>query len=377
MKCIGCGAKLQTTNQDAIGYISEAHLFDNQEEVYCKRCFDIIHYNKRYTPCLGTTQIKQKMKSAFSHHPYDLVCLLVDALDIYNSLTQEVCDLVGKMKLLILINKIDLLPRSIKRGRIEENILTLSKSLNLNVVSVQSISGKRQEDVLQVLKKIDKLRYNQKKKKMNFNNCFIIGYASVGKSTFINTIKDLIGQHSNPITTSDQFQTTQDFIKIYLGNKMFLYDTPGIINDQSYNYYLNFDSTKYLLKKNPIHVRVFQLNNQQTLFIGGLLQLDILEGEKTTVSLFISDNLYVHRTKLENAIELKEKQQFKMLIPPLTKEELDLMGEPQEVIMNIENGAFYDLAISGLGFLHLKGQNLKIRLTIPEKIDYKLVKSIL
>ena len=45
--------------------------------------------------------------------------------------------------------------------------------------------------------------------------------------------------------------------------------------------------------------------------------------------------------------------------------------------MNIENDAFYDLAISGLGFLHLKGQNLKIRLTIPEKIDYKLVKSIL
>ena len=50
MKCIGCGVKLQALDPEKEGYVSEIHMIENGEEVYCKRCYDIIHYNKRYIP---------------------------------------------------------------------------------------------------------------------------------------------------------------------------------------------------------------------------------------------------------------------------------------------------------------------------------------
>lgn len=377
MKCIGCGIKIQSTDQNAPGYVSEIHLIENGEEVYCKRCFDIIHYNKRYIPSIEEDSITSKMMNLFQKNPYDLVLVLIDALDIYGGLTKHLSKMIGKMKTIIIINKIDILPKSLKKVNLERNVLKLSEELGLNVVSVSSISSYNQGDVLKVLNKIDKLRYNSKIKKTNFNNCYVVGYASVGKSTFINTVKDLCGKNYHPITTSDQFQTTQDLIKVELNNKFYLYDTPGLINKSSFNSYLNYDSTKKLKQKKFLHVRSYQLDEAQTLFLGGLMQLDIVQGKNISVSFFIPDNLYVHRSKLSRALELKNKQRFKLLVPPFTEEELEKLEPFIEKMFEFDDNEFYDFIITGLGYIHIKGENLKIKLTIPQKIEYKLVKSIL
>ncbi len=377
MKCIGCGVKIQTSDESLPGFIDESHLLEGNEEVYCKRCFDIIHYNRRYTVSLDENNIVSKMQNLFQQHPHDLVCVLIDALDLYGSLTKRLTSILENMKTIILINKIDLIPKSINVKRLEQNILEISKSLNLKVVSVMAISSKRQDDILKVLRKIDKLQNNSQTKKNNFKNCYIVGHASVGKSTFINMVKDVCGINHHLLTTSDQFQTTQDIIKIRINAGLNLYDTPGLINYGSFNYYLNYESTKKLRQKNFLHVKVYQLMANQTLFLGGLVQIDILQAEKISLSLFIPDNLYVHRTKLENAQTLKTKQQFKLLIPPYTLEEQLSMGSIHERIFNLENGKSYDLVVSGLGFIHIIGQNPKIRVRIPEKIDYKLMESII
>ena len=41
-KCIGCGAVLQNTNDNQIGYVPNL----NTKTKYCRRCFRIIHYNE-------------------------------------------------------------------------------------------------------------------------------------------------------------------------------------------------------------------------------------------------------------------------------------------------------------------------------------------
>ena len=47
-KCIGCGVKLQSTSPDKPGYVKEIVLIENGDNVYCKRCHDVIHHNKKY-----------------------------------------------------------------------------------------------------------------------------------------------------------------------------------------------------------------------------------------------------------------------------------------------------------------------------------------
>lgn len=377
MKCIGCGVKIQTTNPNEPGFVSEIHIIENGEEVYCKRCYDIIHYNKRYIPIDNKQSLINKLKKTFQKNQHDVVCIIVDVLDIYGGINEKIVDIIGNMKTIILINKIDILPKHTNLIHLEESVRDLGLKLKLNVLGVYAISSKNETKIENVLRKIDKLRYNKYKNKMNFNNCYVLGYASVGKSTFINSVKKICGINNNPLTTSDQFQTTLDFIKIELGNKFSIYDTPGIVNESSFNYYLNYDSTKLLNPQRFLRVRVFQLNSGQTLFLGGLAQLDFIEGEKISVSLYVANSLYVHRTKQENAIKLKEDQKYKLLVPPLTEEESVRLGKTKTVEFTLDDNQFYDLNISGLGFIHIKGINVKFKLTIPEKIAYYLVESIL
>src|SRR5699024_10199835 len=47
--CIGCGAKLQSEEDNKAGYVPASVLkkpADELEEIYCRRCFRLRHYNE-------------------------------------------------------------------------------------------------------------------------------------------------------------------------------------------------------------------------------------------------------------------------------------------------------------------------------------------
>lgn len=379
MKCLGCGVKVQSTDPNLPGYVSEIHIIENEDNVYCKRCFDVIHYNRRYTVPPENKAFIAKMKSLQKKNSKDVILLMVDVLDIYGGFIDGLDELIGNLPVIVLINKIDLMPKSIKLKHLELTTREIGKSLGLNIISVYPISAKSKKNIETVVNKIDKLRYSRYSRKTNFDNCYVVGCASVGKSTLINSLREMcFGENLYPITTSDQFQTTLDLIKIELGNKFFIYDTPGIINQKSFNAYLNYDSVKILTPKTYLKVRTYQLKNNQTIYLGGLVRTDFIEGENISVSCFVSNQLYVHRTKIEQADHLFETQTFKMLVPPLEQDELDKLGNLKTYELDcFENNKFYDIIIPGVGFLHVKGDNLKIKLTLSEKVSYRVVESFL
>jgi hypothetical protein len=92
---------------------------------------------------------------------------------------------------------------------------------------------------------------------------------------------------------------------------------------------------------------------------------------------FVSNNLYIHRTKTNKAEEIRETQKFKLLVPPLTEAEYERLGEFKIHEVIAENDEFYDLIIPGVGFLHMSGDNLKVKLTISEKVKYEFIKSFI
>lgn len=378
MKCIGCGVNLQTTNPDQKGYVNEIHIIENGEQVYCKRCFDIIHYNRRYIPQIDNRAFENKMNKIKENNKHDVVLLLIDVLDIYSGFSTEIAKLIGNLKVIVLINKVDLMPKSVKLRHIEENVKKLGSLYDLNIIGTYLISSVSKKNIETVLRKLSKMRVNKYTNRPYFNNCYVIGNASVGKSTFINSVKEICyGEVGDALTTSDQFQTTMDMIKVELGSKFYMYDTPGIINDKSFNAYLDYESVKILTPKSFLKVRTFQLNKEQTIFLGGLVQLDFIEGENISVSFFVSNDLYLHRTKLINSEKIKETQIFKLLVPPLNDEENERLGKKNVISLEIPNDDFYDLIISGVGFIHLKGDNLKINMTMSTHIGYTLMKNIL
>lgn len=378
MKCIGCGVKLQSVDPNLDGYVKEIHIIENGEQVYCKRCFDIIHYNRRYTPNIDNLAYEQKMQKIRTKNHNDVVLLLVDVLDIYTGLSKKIADLIGNLKTIVLVNKMDLMPKKIKLHNLEETVKKICHDNSINLLNVYFVSSKSKTNIETVLKKIDKLRYDKYTDKPRFNNCYVVGNASVGKSTFINSVKEICyGTNDLPITTSDQFQTTMYMLKIELGSKFYIYDTPGIINEESFNAYLEYESVKILTPKSYLKVRTYQLNCNQTIFIGGLVRLDFLEGEAISASFFVSNELYLHRTKLSNANKIYESQQFKLLIPPLLESEKEKLQEIKTITINFENDEFYDIILPGIGFVHIKGQNVALNVTLPKQIGIKIIKSML
>ncbi len=69
--------------------------------------------------------------------------------------------------------------------------------------------------------------------------------------------------------------------------------------------------------KKTIKPKVYQLNPGQTLFLSGLGRFDYVDGPgKQSFIVYASDDLYIHRTKTENADAFYEKHVGELLVPP-------------------------------------------------------------
>src|SRR5690606_25078091 len=114
----------------------------------------------------------------------------------------------------------------------------------------------------------------------NDQDVYVVGTTNVGKSTFINTLIKQSTGHKDIITTSYFPGTTLGFIQIPLDESSSLIDTPGIVNKQQIAHYLSPKDLKIVTPRKEIKSRVYQLNDRQTLFFGGLARLDFIKGDR-------------------------------------------------------------------------------------------------
>src|SRR5690606_17741025 len=112
-----------------------------------------------------------------------------------------------------------------------------------------------------------------------------------------------------------------------------------------------------------IKAKVYQLNPEQTLFIGGLARLDFVKGERTSFVCYFSNELNIHRTKLENANQLYENHVGDMLQPP-SEESLKQLPKLQKHTFHI-NGKT-DIVFSGLGWVTVTDGEIEVVAHIPE-----------
>jgi ribosome biogenesis GTPase A len=280
-----------------------------------------------------------------------------------------IIDAIRDSEVVILINKIDLLPKTMKLNRIEERVRELGKGLGLNVKNVISISSLKD---FQLDKVMDGIIYLKK-----HGDVCLVGLANTGKSSFLNAIiNKYAGQKKDLITTSYIQGTTCDVIKIPLDESAYLIDTPGLISDKRYATYLSDASMKMITPKKYLKPNVFQLQAGQSVFAGGLFRIDLEEGENMSVTTFFANGLYIHRTKTENADSLYEKQVTLTLVPPTAEEQATIGPLVAKETLTLSEDR-YDILVGGIGFIHLTGGKMKITTYSPEKIQISIVPSFL
>jgi ribosome biogenesis GTPase A len=169
---------------------------------------------------------------------------------------------------------------------------------------------------------------------------------NVGKSTLLNQIISQVSPEKDLITTSRFPGTTLDRIEIPLAGGHNLVDTPGIIADQQLTGLLNAAELKQVLPRKPLKPATYQLEPGQTLFLAGLGRIDYLQGPRTSFVVYVSRDLYVHRTKTSHADEFYEKQAGQLLTPPQTGTKLPAW-QGRDYSINEKS----DLLFGGIGFV--------------------------
>lgn len=364
---------MQSVNPDASGYIPPSS--EAEGKLYCKRCYQIRNHNYDYS--LDNYEILANPDNlAKYHHQYfnhlneirennTLVLLIIDCLDLHNGFIPNIKTTIQDMPLWVIVNKIDLMPKAFKINKFEEYIKQDAKALGLDLRNVLFISSSKLSNVDLVIKRI-KDAIN--KKGFNKTQVFVIGTTSVGKSTFINQIIKNYADKSaeNILTTSIVSNTTKDNIYInigknYQGLDTFIIDTPGYLNGSNLRSYLALDNLK-IIEPKTLKPLTFQLTSNQTFLIDkvGSIDLELLT-DHASITFYMSNGLYIHRTKLEN------KERAQKMIDAQAKLNLN---ETEQKIINDKKTLNYQidkptyLWLSGLGFIQIVGK-VNVKLTVP------------
>lgn len=364
--CIGCGAKIQTTDPAKPGYTPMSALKKGLEtnELYCQRCFRLRHYNEIVPVGLTDDDFLRLLSQIRDADA--LIVYVMDIFDFNGSLIPGLHRFVGNNPILLVGNKEDILPSSIRRSKLKDWLRQRANEAGIKPVDVALVSAKTNQSVDSLLKQIDKYRKGR--------DVYIVGVTNVGKSTLINQIIRQNTGRKDLITTSRFPGTTLDRIEIPLDDDHVLVDTPGIIHAEQMAHYLNGNDLKIVSPQKQIKPKVYQLNEAQTLFFGSVARFDYLSGEKHGFTVYVENNLYVHRTKLENAEHLYETQLGQLLTPPSS--EADIADFPPLVRHEFKTTRKSDLVIEGLGWITLPA-DVTVAGWAPKGVDVILRNSMI
>ncbi|RSK27924.1 ribosome biogenesis GTPase YqeH [Bacillus sp. HMF5848] len=335
--CAGCGVPIQTNDEKEIGFAPASAL--NKETIICQRCFRLKHYNEIQDVSLTDDDFLKILNGLGQSN--GLIVKIVDIFDFNGSWLPGLHRFVGNNPILLIGNKADLLPRSVKSSKVIQWMRRAAKELGLKPIDVLLVSADKKQGLDEAIQAIEYYRKEQ--------DVYVVGCTNVGKSTFINAIIQRVSGEKDVITTSHFPGTTLDLIEIPLDDDKAIYDTPGIINHHQMAHYVNKNELKIITPRSEIKPKVFQLNERQTLFFGGVARFDYVAGGRRALICHVSNQLIIHRTKLEKADELYNRQKGELLTPP-GKEDIDKF--PPLVAHNFSiKEEKTDIVFSGLGWV--------------------------
>ncbi|HJV44384.1 MAG TPA: ribosome biogenesis GTPase YqeH [Bacillota bacterium] len=362
--CAGCGIAIQTEIESRPGYVPTSAL--EKEKIICQRCFRIKHYNEVAQVSMDDDDFIRILNGIGKTNA--LVIKVVDIFDFNGSWLKGLHRFVGNNPVLLVGNKLDLLPKAINPNRLVNWMKYEAKQLGLKPVDVVLLSASKGMGMERLIEAMGNYRKQQ--------DIYVVGSTNVGKSTLINRLLKDYGESEFELTTSRFPGTTLDMIEVPIDEKTSLFDTPGIINRDQIVHMVTPADLKLISPEKTINPKVFQLNEQQTLFIGGLGRIDFVKGDRQSFVVYTSNRVPIHRTKLEKASELYENHLGAMLAPP-TGEAAQLLPPLKKHSFKIDGGIKKDIVISGLGWITIGPANAWVDVYAPKGVSVTIRNSLI
>jgi len=327
-KCIGCGVKLQTINNETLGYTT------NLDNKLCERCFRIRNYNDYKFVIKDNNDYINILKDI--NKTNDLVVLVVDLFNISKYLN-DISKYIDNDVLLVLTKR-DILPKSCYDEKFKEYF----KNYNLNILDTVVVSSNKNYNLDKLYEKINNYKTSDK--------VYVVGFTNSGKSTLINKIIYNYSNSDMVITTSNLPSTTIDSITVKVNDDLTLIDTPGLLDDGDIINFIDSKTLKKIIPNKEIKPITYQIKEKQTILIDELVRVDLIE--KNNMTIYMSNNLNIKRI-YKTTEELKN----------LKKHELDIYSDNYVVVQ-------------GLGFIKFTHKS-KIVLYTKENVSVYVRKNLI
>ena len=270
-KCIGCGVKLQTINNDTLGYTT------NLDNKLCERCFRIRNYNDYKFVIKDNNDYINILKDI--NKTNDLVVLVVDLFNISKYLN-DISKYIDN-NILLVLTKRDILPKSCYDEKFKEYF----KNYNLNILDTVVVSSNKNYNLDTLYEKINSYKTS--------NNVYVVGFTNSGKSTLINKIIYNYSSSDMVITTSNLPSTTIDSITVKVNDDLILIDTPGLLDDGDIINFIDSKTLKRIIPNKELKPITYQIKDKQTILIDELVRLDLVD--KNSMTIYMSNNLKIKR----------------------------------------------------------------------------------
>ncbi|WJH32986.1 ribosome biogenesis GTPase YqeH [Paenibacillus sp. CC-CFT747] len=363
--CEGCGVELQTEEPSRLGYIPPQAL--EKTPVVCQRCYRIKHYNEMSSIALQQDDFLKILGEI--GHTRSLVLHIVDLFDFEGTLISGLQRFIGTNPVLLVVNKIDLLPKVTNLNKLLNWVQKQAKENGLKVADIVLVSAKKNIGFDRLLEKLDQHRDGR--------NVYVVGATNVGKSTLINRLIRDYSDLEAELTVSQYPGTTLNLVHIPIDDGSDIIDTPGIVYKHRLTELVERRDLNALLPGKPVNPMIYQLNERQTLYFGSLARFDFVKGPRQSFTCYVSNSINIHRTKLEKADELYEEHKGKLLQPP-AEQDLDKLPTLTKHPIHVRKGRRVDVLISGLGWVKLNSEEgAELEVHVPRGVKVAVRDSLI
>ena len=300
------------------------------------------------------------------------VLLVIDVTDFDASFPADAVDALHPyvsnetVDVLLVANKVDLLPTQCTRTRVTSFARRRAKALGLQRASgVHLVSAHTGMGTTMLAEQLDALLDEGKE-------AWVVGAQNAGKSSLINRLSQKFGDGellekttAGPLA-SHLPGTTLGVVRLenLLPSGADVYDTPGLLQPSQVSSRLSSEEARMVLPRRRLAPRTYRAEIGSTVHVGGLGRIDVLDGPQRTLYLTVwaSADVPTHYVlngfaKAENgkADVLYRKHAGTKLVPPIGAKRVRQLGEWGSRTVRVYGSSWQrsdrDVVIGGLGWV--------------------------